>query len=69
MRLPERAAAVAERDAAVHAAAGLALELAELLLLVDLAPVPDPDRHGPAGGELALAGLEKALGVSHGMPP
>ena len=65
----ERAARVAERDAAVHAAAGLALELPELLLLVDLLPVPDADRDRTAGGELALAGGEKALRVSHGKPP
>ena len=45
----ERTTVVAERDAAVHAAAGLALELGELLLLVDLAPVLDADRHRPAG--------------------
>ncbi|GAB3081101.1 hypothetical protein GCM10027080_31440 [Pedococcus soli] len=65
----ERTTAVAERDPAVHAATGLALELPELLLLVDLLPVPDADRNGSAGRELALARLEKALGVSHGKPP
>ena len=65
----QRAARVAEGDAAVHAASGLALELSELLLLVDLLPVPDADRDGAAGRELALAGGEKALGISHGKPP
>ena len=65
----ERAPRVAERDAAVHAAAGLPLELAELLLLVDLLPVPDADRDRTSGGELALADVEKALRVSHGKPP
>ena len=58
-----------ERDSAVHAAAGLALELAEDLRFVDLAPVAQPDRHGPPGGQLTLADGEKALGVSHGKPP
>ena len=65
----ERAAGVTERDAAVHAAAGLALQLRDLLLLVDLFPVPDAHGHRSAGRELALAGVEKALGISHGKPP
>ncbi len=60
---------MAEGDAAVHAAPGLPLELAELLLLVDLLPVPDADRDRTSGGELALADGEKALRVSHGKPP
>ena len=65
----ERTPAVAERDTAVHAAAGLALELPELLLLVDLVPVLDADRDGPATGQLALASAQETLGVSHGRPP
>ena len=68
-QVAERTTAVAERDAAVHAAAGLALQLPELLLLVDLLPVPDAHRDGSARRQLALARLEKALGVSHGRPP
>ena len=60
---------MAEGDAAVHAATGLTLELAELLLLVDLLPVLDPDLDGSSLRELALAVLEKALRVSHGKPP
>ncbi len=51
----ERAALMAERDSAVHAPTGLSLELAELLLLVDLLPVADAHRDRTAGGELALA--------------
>ena len=69
MRLPSGQPRVAERDAAVHAAARLAPQRAELLLLVDLFPVTDPHVDGPALRELPLARLEKALGVSHGMPP
>ena len=65
----QRTAGVAEGDAAVHAATGLTLELAGLLLLVDLLPVLDPDVDGTALRELALAGGEKAVRVSHGKPP
>ena len=49
----ERAAVVAERDAAVHAPAGLGAEPVGLERLVDLPPVPQPDRDGPARRELA----------------
>ena len=48
---------------------GLALELAELLLLVDLVPVHDADRDRAPRRQLALADLEEALRVSHGTPP
>jgi hypothetical protein len=65
----ERAAGVAERDAAVHAPPGLPLELGALLLLVDLLPVLDPDRNGAPPRELAFTGLQKATGVSHEKPP
>ena len=43
----ERAAVVAERDAAVHAPAGLGLELVLGERLVDLLPVEQPHRHRP----------------------
>ena len=58
-----------ERDPTVHAATGLALQLVDVLVLVDLTPVLQPDRHGATGGQLAFASVEKALGVSHGTPP
>ncbi len=50
--VPERAAVVAERDAAVHAAAGLELEGLGRERLVDLLPIAQPHRHRPAGGRL-----------------
>ena len=53
MRLPERAAVVAERDAAVHAPAGLGLEVVLGEVLVDLLPVVDAHRDR-AGGSGAL---------------
>src|SRR5690606_10490651 len=63
--VPQRAALVAERDAAVHAATGLAAELRGVLLLVDLAGVHDADGNRAALRELALLHLEESLGVSH----
>src|SRR5712692_707165 len=42
-QVPERTAAMAERDAAVHAAPGLPLKLGLAELRVYLAPVLDPD--------------------------
>jgi hypothetical protein len=68
-QVAQRTAVVAERDAAVHAAPGLPLELAGVLLLVDLLPVQDPHVDRTAGRQLALRGGEEALRVSHGMPP
>ena len=68
-QVAQRTTAVAERDTAVHAAAGLTLQLGDRLLLVDLLPVLDADRHGSTAGQLALARPQKALGVSHGRPP
>ena len=66
----ERAAVVAERDAAVHAAAGLAPELAALLLLVDLFPVHECARAtGRRWRQLALWDLEEPLRISHRSPP
>src|SRR5690606_25319771 len=69
--VPERAAVVAERDAAVHATAGLPCQRRAVLgtLLVHLAPVLEPDRHRTASGQLTLPPLEEALRVSHGSPP
>ncbi len=49
----ERAAVVAERDAAVHAATGLERELVGRERLVDLLPVAQAHRHRPAGRRLA----------------
>ena len=64
----ERAAVVAERDAAVHAPAGLVLQVVLGEVLVDLLPVLDAHRHRPAGRELAVV-LEEALDVSHVSSP
>jgi hypothetical protein len=68
-QVAEGAALVAERHATVHAATGLALEGAGLLLLVDLFPVHEPDGHGSPCRELAFLDLEESLGVSHRSPP
>src|SRR5690606_29239505 len=68
-QVAQRAALVAERDAAVHAPAGLATQLGRVLLLVDLLPVHEPQAHGPPLGQLALLYLEEALRVSHQSPP
>ena len=66
-QVPQRAAGVAERDAAVHAAAGLALQRGGAELGVHLAPVLDPHVHRAAGGRLPLRGQE-SLRVSHARP-
>ena len=63
-QVAQRAAGVAERDAAVHAAAGLALQAPGREVVVDLAPVPDPHVHRPAGRGLARGG-QKSLGIGH----
>ena len=65
----ERAALVAERDAAVHAAPGLTAEHGRVTRLVHLFPVHDAHGNRPARRELALGVLQKALGVSHRSPP
>ena len=44
-QVAERAAVVAERDAAVHAPPGLGLHLVEWEVVVDLFPVAQPHRH------------------------
>ena len=65
----EGTTAVAEGDTAIHTAAGLALQLGGGLLLVDLLPVLDADRHGATTGQLALPVLQEPLWVSHERPP
>ena len=68
-QVAERAAVVAERDAAVHAPTGLAAQLLRILRLVDLFPVHDAHRDGPALGQFALLRLQEPFGVSHPSPP
>src|SRR5690606_12712585 len=65
----ERASRVAERHAAIHAAAGLATQLGAVLVFVDLAPVHDAHGHRTSLRQLALARLQESLGVSHDQPP
>ena len=60
----QRAAVMAERDAAVHAAGGLGLHLAVGELVVDLVPVEQTQRHGTVG-RLFAAELQKTLRISH----
>jgi hypothetical protein len=63
---------VAERDSAVHAAAGLLGDLARalvrVLLFVDLTPVADAFVDRPLG-RVDLGYLEETGGISHGWPP
>ena len=65
----QRAALVAERDAAVHAAAGLALQDTLFLGLVDLLPVHDADRNGTARLGFTLTYFQKSAWISHRSPP
>jgi hypothetical protein len=65
----ERAAVVAERDAAVHAASGLAVQLVGVLRLVDLVPVHDAYVDGTSRGEFTPGRREEAFRVSHARPP
>ncbi len=60
----ERAAGVAEGDAAIHAAAGLPFEAPRGKIGVHLAPVPDPHVHRAAGRCLTRRGQE-SLGIGH----
>ncbi|CAB4736450.1 unannotated protein [freshwater metagenome] len=64
----ERAAAMAERDAAVHAASGLLLDLRLAELLIDLTPVLEPYVNRPSRRKLPVCRHE-ALRVSHGRLP
>jgi hypothetical protein len=63
---------VAERNSAVHTPAGLQLDLAVALLGVDigvyLAPIVDAlgDR---TLGCISFANIEKAMRISHALPP
>ena len=68
-QVAERAAVVAERDAAVHAAARLPVQLVGVLRLVDLVPVHDAYVDRATRGELALRRRQEALRVSHARPP
>ena len=68
-QVAERAAVVAERDAAVHAATGLPVQLVGVLRLVDLVPVHDAYVDRATRGQLALRRREEALRVSHARPP
>ena len=67
-QVAERAALVAERDAAVHAAAGLAAQHGRVARLVDLFPVHDAHRHGATLRELALrasSGIPSGSATGH----
>src|SRR5690606_32366482 len=66
--VPEGAALVAERDAAVHAAARLLLEerLPLLEVRVHVLPVPQAHGHRAVRRELTLPHLQESAGVSHG---
>src|SRR5665648_498301 len=72
-QVPQRAAGVAGRDTAVHAAPSLAvqdrLRLFGGQVLVHLAPVHQPDGYRAVGRQLAVTHLEEATRVSHGTPP
>ncbi len=64
-QVAQRAAVVAERDAAVHAPAGLPLQLGLAgNRLVDLAPVAEPHVDRAPGRRLPRR-VQEALGVSH----
>ena len=67
-QVPERAAAVAERDPAVHAAAGLGHERVARERLVHLVPVVEAHRHGPPRRRLAPP-LQEAGRLTHARPP
>ena len=68
-QVAQRAALVAERDAAVHAAAGLGLEDSLFLGLIDFLPVHDADRNRTAGLGFALTYFQKSAWISHRSPP
>ena len=64
----ERAAVVAERDAAVHAAPGLQRELVGRERLVDLVPVAQAHRHRATGRRLAIP-LQESGRLTHARIP
>jgi hypothetical protein len=61
----ERTTVVAERDAAVHAAAGLLPEIVLREGFVDLSPVAETDRNRSTFREDAIV-LEEAAWIAHG---
>ena len=67
-QVAERAAVMAEGDAAVHAASSLLLGGLLVEGLVDLLPVAQPDRDGPPPGQLAAV-LHEARRLTHARPP
>jgi hypothetical protein len=67
-QISERAAVVAERDAAVHAATGLMSQLMLVEVLVHLLPVAQSHRHGSARWRLAFP-LQKPGRLTHEQPP
>jgi hypothetical protein len=66
--VPERAALVAERDAAVHAASALVAGRLVVERLVDLAPVPQAHRYGAPARQFA-AELDEPGRLTHGPTP
>jgi hypothetical protein len=66
--VPERATVVAERDAAIHAAAGLQPEPVGRERLVHLPPVAHPHRHRPTRGRLT-GPLDEPGRLTHARPP
>ena len=68
-QVAQRTAVVAERDSAVHAARGLFPQRLVIEVLVDLVPVPQPQRDRPALRGLPPGVLQKAARISHGTPP
>ncbi len=67
-QVAERAAVVAERDAAVHAASRLGPRRIGREVLVDLLPVEQPHRHRPPRRHLARP-LQKSSGLAHQLRP
>ncbi|SIJ69672.1 Uncharacterised protein [Mycobacteroides abscessus subsp. abscessus] len=62
----QRAALMAERHPAVHAARGLPAQLVGIARLVDLAVVEEADGHRAALGQLAAGNGEESVRISHG---
>ena len=67
-QVPERAAGVAERDAAVHAARALLAHLLGREVLVDLLPVEHPHRDRPPLRQLPVV-LHESGRLTHEPPP
>ncbi|SKZ72491.1 Uncharacterised protein [Mycobacteroides abscessus subsp. abscessus] len=68
-QIAQRTTVVAERDTAVHAAAGLGLQLRLVEVVVDLFPVHQPQVDRTPLGQFTLGVLEESSGVSHVRPP